>query len=74
MSGITPKEFAVRVGSDPRTVRKFLRANAREIGGETPGKGSRWEIDAKKVKSLQTKFRKWNDARNEKPVETTETE
>lgn len=70
MSGISPKEFAVRVESDPRTVRKFLRANAKENGTETPGKGSRWEIDAKKVKSLSTKFRKWNEARI--AVETTE--
>jgi hypothetical protein len=67
---ISPKEFAVKVQSDPRTVRKFLRANARENGTETPGKGSRWEIDAKKVKSLSTKFRKWDEARTAEATET----
>lgn len=67
---ITPKEFAVTVGSDPRTVRKFLRSDARANGAETPGKGSRWEIEAKTVRSLTKRFNAWNEARNEKSDET----
>lgn len=67
MSTITPKEFAVKVESDPRTVRKFLR---KEMG--IVGKGQRWAIESKQVRSLTTKFEKWNDARNatETPEET----
>lgn len=58
MSTITPKEFAVKVESDPRTVRKFLRS---EMG--TVGKGQRWAIESKQVRSLATKFSKWDEAR-----------
>lgn len=72
MSSISPKEFAQRVGSDPRTVRKFLRSNARENGTETPGKGSRWELDGKSIRSLSTKFRKWDDARTAPEADETE--
>lgn len=61
---INPKELAEKFGTDPRTVRKFLRADAKENGTETPGKGSRWEIEAKTVRSLQTRFNRWMDAKN----------
>lgn len=62
---LTPKEFAQKVDSDPRTVRKFLRS---EIG--TVGKGQRWAIEAKQVRSLTSKFSKWDAAR--KVTETTD--
>lgn len=74
MANVTPKEFALKVGSDPRTVRKFLRSQARENGTETPGKGSRWEIDSRSVRSLQKRFQLWIDAKNAKTEEATETE
>lgn len=68
---LTPKELAQRFDSDARTVRKFLRS---EIG--TVGKGQRWAIEAKQVRSLKAKFAKWDDARktNDTPdeVETDE--
>ena len=63
MANITPKELAAKLDTDPRTVRKFLRKNARDNGTETPGKGSRWEIDSKTVPSLRKGFKIWNDAR-----------
>lgn len=56
---LTPKELAVKLQSDPRTVRKFLRAEAKANGTETPGKGSRWAIEAKQVRSLAKKFAAW---------------
>lgn len=51
---LTPKELATRFESDARTVRKFLRS---ELG--TVGKGQRWAIEAKQVRSLKAKFIKW---------------
>lgn len=70
---MNPKELAEKFGTDPRTVRKFLRSDARENGLGTPGKGSRWEIEAKTVRSLQTRFNRWNDAKNSNPTESDET-
>lgn len=49
--------------TDPRTIRKFLRDDAKSNGGEvgvdTPGKGSRYAIESKSVRSLQTRFNRW---------------
>ena len=67
---ITPKELAVQLDTDARTVRKFLRSDAKANGTETPGKGSRWEIEARSVRSLQKRFNAWNAARAEKQDET----
>lgn len=72
-STITPKDLAARFETDARTVRKFLRKDARDNGTETPGKGSRWEIEAKSVRSLQKRFNAWVAANAEK-AETIETE
>lgn len=69
---LTPKELAVKFESDARTVRKFLRNDAKVNGTETPGKGSRWEIEAKTVRTLQKRFNDWNAARAEKQDETVE--
>ena len=63
MAQITAKEFAAKVGTDGRTARKFLRADAKEQGTETPGKGSRWAIEARSVKSLAKRFAAWEAAR-----------
>ena len=60
MSNITPTQFAEIVGSDGRTVRKFLRSvTPRE---EHPGKGSRWSLPGTKreVGKLQKQFNEWN--------------
>lgn len=62
MATITPKEFAQKVDSDPRTVRKFFRSLD---SVESPGKGGRYAIEAKQVKSLTTKFNKWNELRTQ---------
>jgi hypothetical protein len=69
MATITPKEFAAKVESDPRTVRKFLRTCARAAGVETPGKGSRWAIEAKDVRKLSTAFKRWNETNTAKSDE-----
>jgi hypothetical protein len=66
MATITPKEFAQKVQSDPRTVRKFFRSLDQV---ESPGKGGRYAIEAKQVKSLTTKFNAWNEAKQAKKDE-----
>lgn len=60
---LSAKEVAEKFGTDARTVRKFLRKNAENDGVETPGKGGRWGIEAKKVASLQKRFDAWHAAR-----------
>lgn len=61
MATITPKEFAAKVDSDGRTVRKFLRSITPVE--DRPGKSSRWEIEGRTVRSLTTKFKKWDAER-----------
>lgn len=51
---ISPKDFAEMVGSDPKTVRRFLRANTTERAN----KGGRWEISTDDVEALTTR---WNE-------------
>lgn len=63
---LTAKELAVRLDTDPRTLRKFLRTHNRANGADTPGKGSRWEIEAKQVRSLKKAFIAWTDAKSAK--------
>jgi hypothetical protein len=67
---ITPKELAVRFETDARTIRKFLRS---EDGMNMKvGKGQRWAIEAKQVRSLKTRFTKWIAANEAKKAEEVE--
>jgi hypothetical protein len=66
MSTITPKEFAEKLGTDGRTVRKFLRS--KDGLDARVGKGHRWAIESKQVSSLTKRFQKWNATTDE--VET----
>lgn len=61
MATTTPKEFALAVDSDGRTVRKFLRSITPVE--DRPGKGSRWEIENRKINSLKKQFQKWDAER-----------
>lgn len=61
MATITPAEFALKVSSDGRTVRKFLRSTA-GLDAKV-GKGQRWALEAKQVASLAKKFAAWDAAR-----------
>jgi hypothetical protein len=67
MATITAKELANRLDTDPRTVRKFLRDNAKaqggEVGKDTPGKGKRYAIEAREVASLKKGFAAWVEAK-----------
>ena len=61
MPNMTPKEFAVAVGSDGRTVRKFLRSDAGL--NSRVGKGQRGTLESRSIRSLKSKFAKWDAAR-----------
>jgi hypothetical protein len=54
--GMTPKELANHFGTDPKTVRKFLRS----IATERPGKGGRWTIPTEMLPELEERFAAWN--------------
>ena len=58
---LSPAALAVELGSDARTVRKFLRSITPKE--DQPGKGSRWGIEKKHLRSLRTQFAKWDAAR-----------
>lgn len=67
MAQFTTAEVAEKLDTTPRTLRKFLRADARGRGqGDSlPGKGSRYMIEGKELKSLQSRFKKWTAAEAE---------
>lgn len=54
--GMTPKELANQFGTDPKTIRKFLRS----IATERPGKGGRWTIPTEMIPELEERFAAWN--------------
>lgn len=76
MTTRTVKEIATDFETDPRTLRKFLRDTLPK--DEQPGKGSRYAIEAKQVRTLKKQFMTWVEARtpkeNEDEVEVEETE
>lgn len=57
MTTLNVSELAVRLDTDARTTRKFLRS-VTPIDAQ-PGKGSRWAVEAKQVVSLKSKFTKF---------------
>jgi predicted transcriptional regulator len=66
MATLTTKEVAEQVGCSPKTLRKFLRFQAKEAGGEvgvdTPGKGKRYSFEPKEVKSIKKQYADWSAA------------
>jgi len=59
MATLTAKEIATQFGTDARTLRKFLRSDAKVNSTETPGKGARYAIEAKQVRTLRKRFDAW---------------
>lgn len=58
---ITTKEFAAHLGTDPRTLRKFLRNITPKA--DQPGKGSRWELAGTKtaIAKARKQFAAWQE-------------
>jgi predicted transcriptional regulator len=72
MATLSAKELAQELGTDGRTVRKYLRATVRAAGIANPGKGQRWSIDRKDVRKIRKDFAVWEAARV--AAETTESD
>lgn len=64
MTAYTTAEVAEKLETTPRTLRKFLRADAKERGttDALPGKGSRYSIGGKEIAPLKKRFAKWQAA------------
>lgn len=65
----TPKEVALKWGTTPRTLRKFLRTTEKV---ESPGKGGRYAIEARKVASLKKGFDAWKRSQDEEAAKRRE--
>lgn len=63
---ITTAELAAELDTTPRTLRKFLRADAdaNDKKDELPGKGKRYALpaNARAIASMRKKFAAWEDA------------
>jgi hypothetical protein len=53
---LTPKDVAEKFGTDSKTLHRFLR---RTHADDAPGRGGRWEVDAKKLPALRKEFDAW---------------
>ena len=70
MSALTSQELATELETDGRTVRKFLRSVTPKDA--QPGKGSRWSIEKRQLRTLRKQFADWTAAReatDETPAE-----
>lgn len=64
---LNAKDIAATLDTDTRTLRKFLRSDASPI--EPVGKGGRYSIEGRQMRSLTAAFKKW-DA-NRRPADAT---
>lgn len=67
MAQFTTAEVAEKFATTPRTLRKFLRADARaaDKGDTLPGKGARYAIEGKDLAGLKKRFGVWQAAEAE---------
>jgi len=72
MATITVSDLALELDTDARTARKFLRSIT--AADAQPGKGSRWAIEKREVRSMKSKFTKFmiaaDAAKEARKVET----
>ena len=66
---MTTAEIALELDTTPRTLRKFLRSA--DSGIDSVGKGARYQIERKHMRSLTKRFNAWQAA-NAKPEATDE--
>ena len=61
MAQFSTAEVAAKFETTPRTLRKFLRADAKaqDAADALPGKGSRYAIEGKQLASLKKRFKAW---------------
>lgn len=67
MAQFTTAEVAEKFETTPRTLRKFLRADARanDKADALPGKGSRYAIEGKQLAPMKKRFNAWKAAEAE---------
>ncbi len=73
MATINIQDLSTALEANPRTVRKFLRS-VTPVENQ-PGKGGRWQIEKKDLRSLKKKFETYIEehTRQAEDIETTET-
>ena len=66
---MTTKDFAAAIGTDPKTLRKYLRDNTPKA--EQPGKGGRWVLPGTKsaLATARRSFAKWQKEQAEKAAD-----
>lgn len=62
---LSTTELANEFDTTPRTLRKFLRDTLGD-GKGVVGKGARYQIERKQVRSLAKKFAAWSEAKADK--------
>lgn len=64
MTMMTTTELAAELDTTPRTLRKFLRDDFAARDAATPGKGARYAIPRRELRSLRPRFAQWVEARD----------
>jgi hypothetical protein len=67
MPYVTVKHVAEVIGTDAKSLRRFMRSHVTRIGGtvgvDTPGRGGRYAIDESEIDAIAEAFNAWR-ARN----------
>jgi len=66
MATLNTTEVATEFGTDARTLRKFLRSP--QGTDSTVGKGARWSIEKRDLRSLRKRFENWSAAQEARKV------
>lgn len=71
MAQFTTTEVAEKFETTPRTLRKFLRSDARSrnAADSLPGKGSRYAIEGKDLAPMRKRFAAWQVAQAQEKAE-----
>lgn len=60
---LSTKDVAKEVGTTPKTLRRFLRAQVRAAGGQvgvhTPGQGGRYAFGPEEIEGIKAQFAEW---------------
>ena len=67
MATLNTTEVATEFGTDARTLRKFLRSP--QGTDSTVGKGARWSIEKRDLRSLRKRFQTWSAAQEARKVQ-----
>jgi hypothetical protein len=69
---MTTAQAAEKLETTPRELRKFLRSITPK--DSQPGKGSRWNLEAKQVNGMRKQFNDWKAAQEARHAEAAEAE